>query len=232
MNTERLTLATARALLAKDTHNRITNVASKGGRLSDADVRIVRRFIRREERKQKQGVSLSKEKQIKTIHPDTFEGDYEQRLRRRKVFLLRLEGATIREMAAELRASSATIVADLRSIDEQLNKQIGPLNATALINERLLIYEATRLMAMQELKEAESGMLKNQLLNTIASVTKLETELMQDAGIIPKTARKLQMSGPDGEPLPSAGLTPPVINIVIEQTAETQSLKEKFHGRN
>src|SRR4051812_39946285 len=94
-----------------------------------------------------------KKQQLATPTLKALEGHYLTRVRRRKVYVLRLKSYTIREMASELNTGLHQIVGDLKAIDDALNKRIDTSQATRILNERLLEIEALKIMAIEGVKD-------------------------------------------------------------------------------
>lgn len=143
----------------------------------------------------------------KRLHSVTFEGTYRQRLRRGKVFELRLRNYSIREMAAKLECSVGAIVRDLEAIDLALMSKLHPGQANRILNEKLGELESIKAMAFDALGRAD-GNTRVGLLNTALRSIEISTRLLQDAGVLPKAT--LKIGGPDGKPIPM------VTNVKVE----------------
>lgn len=155
-----------------------------------------------------------KKQQSATPTLKAVEGGYLTRVRRRKVYVLRLKGYTIREMAAELKTGLHQIVEDLRAIDGALEKNIDTSQATRILNEILLEWEALKIMAIEGAKDSR-GNERIGYLNTAAKINELQAKLLQDAGIICRVAARHELTGKDGAPLPAAA---PIAAEIIVST--------------
>ena len=160
-----------------------------------------------------------KQKRIKTVAPKGFEGTWNQRLRRRKVFEMRMLSKTVRQMMTQTGSSSATIIADLKAIDAALRKTIDHTQATAVLNERLSNLEALRDIA---LRGADTSRGNEQIgyLNTAIKLEEQITKLLQDAGVLRKAM--------DGAPLQVA---PAPIIVRITRSKESDAAVKLFGKR-
>ena len=228
LDTSKMTVEEAKALLTRDQLNRVKRVSTKGGTLAIADERRLRTFIKKHEAQK----PLPKDKisQTLTVKEPKFDGTFEKRRRRKRVYMLRLQNYSIREMCRELDISHPTIVSDLRYIEEALQKDFDPTIANEIVNEAILDLEAVRMMAIEALKhiDDDNNNGKNGYLNTIASVTELKIKILQDAGVVPRTPKRTELTGPDGGAIP-IGATEPVINVTFEESAETRRIEEKYN---
>src|SRR6266566_4855341 len=124
-----------------------------------------------------------KQKRIKTVDPKGFEGTWNQRLRRRKVFEMRMLSKTVRQMMTQTGSSSATIIADLKAIDAALRKAIDGTQAHTIFNERMSNLETLRDIALRGV-DASRGNPQIGYLNTAIKLEEQITKLLQDAGVL------------------------------------------------
>jgi hypothetical protein len=165
---------------------------------------------------------LRKRLQTITANPDSIEGKYKQRVRRLKVFQMRMMNCTVREMAAELRAGTNTIIADLKDIDAALAKTIDRGQANAILNEKLSEFEALMGLALKGVKES-SGSVQIGYLNTVLKIESLAIRLLQDAGVLPRA---------DGTPftLPNAA-APTTVVVNVRRDEESDAAVKLFGER-
>ncbi len=184
--------------------------------LNKALAKRLRRVIAREKGKSLTG---GKQKRIKTADPKGFEGTWNQRLRRRKVFEMRMLSKTVRQMMTQTGSSSATIIADLKAIDAALRKTIDHTQATAVLNERLSNLEALRDIA---LRGADTSRGKEQIgyLNTAIKLEEQITKLLQDAGVLRRAM--------DGAPLQIA---PRTVIVRVTRSKESAAAVKLFGKR-
>jgi hypothetical protein len=135
---------------------------------------------------------------------------------------MRMMNKTVREMAASLGAGTNTIIADLKSIDLALRKSLEPMQATAMLNERLSNLETLRDMALEGVEDGD-GNKRIGYLNTIAKLEGMIVKLLQDAGVLPKRTSKHELAGQDGAPLMSPMTQAPIIRVVFEENADTKA---------
>ena len=175
---------------------------------AEADQRKFRRLVARGAR-----AKLGNSKQIKAADPKTFVGSYHQRLRRRKIYELRMRNYTVREIQEETGLSQVTILADLRSIEAALQQTIDKGQADAILNERLGNLEAMRDICLEGI-DTSLGNERVGYLNTLVKLEEQITKLLQDAGVLKRAPSKHELMGSDGMPLPVA--TPGDIHITID----------------
>jgi hypothetical protein len=166
--------------------------------LNQALAKRLRRIVARKKGKSPMD---RKRKRIKTIDPKDFEGTWNQTLRRRKVFEMRMLNKTVREMGAEIGSSSATIITDLKAIDAALRKTIDRTQADAILNERLSNLEALRDIALRGV-ETRHGNEQIGYLNTAMKLEEQITKLLQDAGVLKRITGRLELTGQDEPPIP------------------------------
>lgn len=218
-----ITAEEAQNMLDRDALNQV-KALQKGRRLTEKEARSLRKVIRRA--KSKNNLPKVARKHIRAPKLNSLEGQYLTRVRRRKVYVMRMQNMTVREMADELRAGQQTIISDLKQIDEALKRDIDSKQGTEILNEKLLELEGLKIMAIAGAKESE-GNEQTGFLNTAAKINELQAKLLQDAGIIRKVAAKHELSGPDGAPLPAA--TPLAAEIIV--TTRTEEDEKKLAGR-
>jgi hypothetical protein len=183
-----------------------------------------RRIIAREKGK---SPTDGEQKRIKTVDPKDFEGTWNQRLRRRKVFEMRMMNKTVRQMVAETRSSSATIITDLKVIDAALRKTIDYTQADAVLNERLSNLEALRDIA---LRGADTSRGNEQIgyLNTAVKLEEQITKLFQDAGVLRKATSRHELTGPNGVPTSPTPIAQPIINVIHQYDKRTVEARKLF----
>jgi hypothetical protein len=191
------------------------------GRKSESNQTLLKRMRRILEVGTMTEPTKGKKQQVATPTLRSVEGRYLTRMRRRKVYVLRLKGYTIREMAAELKTGLHQIVEDLRAIDEALEKNIDISQATRILNETLLEWEALKIWAVDGAR-ASGGNQQIGYLNTAAKINELQARLLQDAGIIRKVADRAPLGGPQ----------PIIHNIVVSpESAKLREIRQKFGVR-
>lgn len=201
-------------MLDRDALNRVSRL-NKGGILENNEKKKLRGIIRRAKRNGSlviAEVERKKGKQLKPLKLESFEGTYNQQRRRRLVYTMRIKGFTIHEMMAELRASSKTIVDDLKQIDDLLKRSLDITKATEILTTTIMDLEALKTIAITELKNAETPNEIAALLNSAAKLQDSQTSLLQDAGMLPK--RKLELTGADDTPLIPQTATPLIVHII------------------
>jgi hypothetical protein len=179
-------------------------------------------FIRRARRKN--NLPVVKPKQLRPPKLASLEGRYLTKVRRRHVYMLRMQNKTVREMCEELHAAKCTIIEDLRAIDAALAQDIDSKLCTQILNEKLLELEGLKVMAIQDAVE-NKGATRALFLNTATKINELQAKLLQDAGIIAKVASKHELTGKDGAPLPAA--SPLAAEIVISFADEGDDIPEE-----
>jgi hypothetical protein len=185
---------------------------ARKSKLNQAPAKRLRRVIAREKGKSLRG---GKQKRIKTVDPKDFEGTWNQRLRRRNVYQLRMLNKSVREIVAKTGCSSATIIADLKAIDAVLRKTIDRTQADAILNERLGNLEALRDIALKGV-DTSHGNQQIGYLNTAVKLEEQIAKLLQDAGVLRKATARHELTAPDGQPLPAAATVPQEIHITID----------------
>jgi hypothetical protein len=173
---------------------------------------------------------MVKKEQLRAPPLNSIEGRYLTRIRRRRVYLLRIQNKTVREMADDLQAGQSTIIEDLRQIDEALKKEIDPEQGTEILNEKLLELEGLKVMAMEGATDSE-GNERIGFLNTATKINELQAKLLGDAGIIKKV---LRIGDPDGKPFTTPQrdpeeLRPIMLNMTTDE--ETEDAVRQFGTR-
>jgi hypothetical protein len=210
----------AEAILKRDELNKLEGLTKRGRLLTEKDRSQLRRVIRRAKRN-RNVLPPVKKKQLETPPLKSLEGRYLTRVRRRQVYMLRMQNKTVREMCEALQAGPATIIEDLKQIDEALKKDIDSALGTEILNEKLLELEGLKVMAIQGAEDSE-GNEQIGYLNTAAKINELQAKLLQDAGIIRKVAAKHELTGKDGAPLPAAA--PLATEIVISMSEQDEDV--------
>lgn len=214
----------ARALLKTDELNRVTRLVKRGGLLSEAHRKRLKRIIAGDRTTPK--TPKAKIQEITSTDPKSFEGTFKQRLRRAKIYRMRMCGRSIDEMATEIDASNKTIVEDLKAIDAALHRTIDRTQADAILNERLSNLESMRLMCLESAEESEG----NERIGYFNTATKLEDQiakLLQDAGVI-KRVHRHELTGADGAPLPAAASIAAEIRVTVAAEGEAKQQGEKI----
>ena len=160
--------------------------------------------------------ALGKRQQIKTIRRPIAgreEENYLTKLRRNRVFRMRLQEYTIREICAELGASTQTICADLKKIDEALNETLDVKQASKILNQKVAELEAIKQMLIVNSRET-TGMVFVAFMNTAAKYYDMQIKLLQDAGLLPKAVVKI--GDPDGKPFTMPQATPKLPPIIFK----------------
>jgi hypothetical protein len=170
--------------------------------------------------------ALGEKQQIKTIRrpvPGREEESYLIKLRRNRVFRMRLQEYTIREICAELGASTQTICADLKAIDAALAETLDKEEASRIFNQKAAELEAMQQMAIANARGTK-GMERVAFINAAARYYDMQIKLLQDAGVLPKAAARLEHSGPEGKPItiPQPTTTPQPFIINVTRTAESE----------
>ena len=115
-------------------------------------------------------------------------GTLKQRQRRQAVYELRLQGYTIREIVRRSGHSTATVVDDLKCVDEALASELDHTRATAVLNERLAQLDALKSIAIEGFHEAE-GCERVGYLKLVLKLIMSQVVILQNAGVIPKRLR-------------------------------------------
>jgi hypothetical protein len=176
-----------------------------------------------------QAASQGNRQHLATRSLKALEGRYLTRVRRRKVYVLRLKGYTIREMAAELKTGLHQIVEDLRAIDDALEKNIDTSQATRILNETLLEWEALKIMAIEGARNSD-GNQQIGYMNTAVKINELQAKLLQDAGVLRKATERHEVTGPDGAPVIVQGLPAPKVVMIVEKDATTDDKLALAHS--
>ena len=162
-----------------------------------------------------------KKRQLETVDPKGFAGSYHLRIRRRKIFHLRMLDKSIREIAAETGLSVNTVMADLRVIDEALQRTIDKGQANAILNERLSRLEMLSHMAVLGAAATEG----NEQIGYLNSAAKFEEQiikLLQDAGVLRKATGRHELTGADRTPLIVPSLPAPKVTLILQHDAESE----------
>lgn len=210
---EKITAASAKSMLDRDLLTRATRVAEGKGLLPETDRKRLRNVVRIAQRRAKAAKTRG---QLRTSHPKGWEGTFNQKQRRFAVYMGRMQGKTVREIAEDVGADKDTVVRDLRAIEDALNRTLDPKQADAVLNELLLDLESLRWLAISGAAESE-GNERVGCLNTAAAVTEQKVRLLQDAGVLRKAPTSLRHAGPDGQALPTA---PRELLVTVSRSTE------------
>jgi hypothetical protein len=220
---ELITAEDAKAMLNRSVMNE-TNKLLKGGVVSKARERELRRAIARDERAKRLKEMAAADRgrkrvRVRPVKPDEWEGTFNQKQRRYIVYMAKLGGKTTREIAAETGIDRSVVCRDLQAIEVALAQSLDTGQADRILNELLLDLEVMRWMALQAAAESTGNELTG-CLNTATDITSKKIMLLQDAGVIRKAPTNLRHAGPDGQPLPAAtGIN---VTVQIEDSSENK----------
>jgi hypothetical protein len=183
----------ASKILDKDDVNAVER-ASKGTPLSKEQ-------RARLEKVAKRTATIKLPKQIETAAIGKAERGFLTAQRRNRVYSLRIQGLTLRQMAEILDCRPATVMKDCHALDAALAKTINTTNAAKHLNELLWRWEGQYARCEREIENGLSGSELAQAHSAQAVALKEIAKLKQDAGIIPKVPTQLEHSGPDSQPM-------------------------------
>jgi hypothetical protein len=185
------------------------------------------------DKRRRRTASVEKQ-QIKTsLRPfvETAKETYLTKLRRNRVFRMRLQEYTIREICGELGASTQTICGDLKVIDAALTQTLDKKQAAKILNQKTAELEAMTQMAITGARDS-NGLTRVAFVNATARYYDMQIKLLQDAGVLPKAAQKHEMSGPDEKPFTmSAPAQPAPVILNITYDKDTDRIVKQFGER-
>lgn len=192
-----LTPEQAKAILKRDDLNTIEK-AGKGKNLSTAERKRLEAVAREEDIQLPRQITTERKPR-----PGRTERYYLTEKRRNRVFDLRLADYSIREIADKLKASTQTIVNDLKALDRELSQTIDLTQAQRHANRLLRVYERIVTRCQLEIEKGISGAELSQMMGNMQKAQDAIMKLKQDVGALPKaiTASRMEVSGPDSAPL-------------------------------
>jgi len=115
--------------------------------------------------------------------------------RRRKIFSLRMAGATMDKIATAVHVDRSTVSRDLRFMQEQVLVRLQPRSAERMVGDVILKYETILAKAMVEYAGgAQQSIVRVRALEVALQANTLIVKLLQDMGIVKRIPQMIGLA--------------------------------------